>query len=52
MLASAIGNKLKDIDITYSDEQAICVMLTSGGYPESYEKGKVITGTAMPVKIP
>ena len=44
IISAVIGNKLKDIDITYSDEQAICVMLTSGGYPESYEKGKVITG--------
>ena len=44
IISAVIGNKLKDIDITYSDEQAICVMLTSGGYPENYEKGKVISG--------
>ena len=44
IMEAILDNKLKDIDITYSDEQAICVMLTSGGYPESYEKGKVITG--------
>lgn len=44
IISAVINNKLKDIDIKYSDDSAICVMLTSGGYPESYEKGKLITG--------
>ncbi|MCQ3986232.1 hypothetical protein FK507_28505, partial [Klebsiella pneumoniae] len=28
-----LDNKLKEIEINYSDEEAVCVMLTSGGYP-------------------
>ena len=44
IISAVINNKLKDIDIKYSDDSAICVMLTSGGYPQSYEKGKLITG--------
>ena len=44
IMDAIIDNNLKNIDIKYSEEESVCVMLTSGGYPESYEKGKVITG--------
>ena len=44
IMRAIIDNNLKNIEINYSKEEAICVMLTSGGYPEAYEKGKVITG--------
>lgn len=44
IMTAIIDNNLKNIEINYSKEEAICVMLTSGGYPEAYEKGKVITG--------
>lgn len=44
IMSAILDNNLKNIDIKYSKEEAICVMLTSGGYPEAYEKGKVITG--------
>lgn len=44
IMSAILDNDLKNIDIKYSKEEAICVMLTSGGYPEAYEKGKVITG--------
>ena len=44
IMTAIIDNNLKNIEINYSKEEAICVMLTSGGYPEDYEKGKVITG--------
>jgi len=37
-------NKLAEIDIMWSEKRAVCVGLASGGYPGSYEKGKVITG--------
>lgn len=37
-------DRLADLDIKYTDEAAACVVLASGGYPEEYEKGKLITG--------
>ncbi|MGL4797018.1 MAG: phosphoribosylamine--glycine ligase [Paraclostridium sp.] len=44
IIEAILENKLSDIDIKYSNQHAVCVMLTSGGYPDNYEKGKVITG--------
>ncbi len=43
LLACADGT-LKDEDVIVKDETAITVIIASGGYPGSYEKGKVIEG--------
>ena len=35
--------RLADVDIEWETGACVCVVLASGGYPESYEKGKEIT---------
>ena len=41
---ACLDGTLDQIDIRWSDRRAVCVVLASGGYPGSYEKGKVIRG--------
>ena len=43
MLACA-EQRLDEVELAWRDEWAVAVVLTSAGYPGSYEKGKVITG--------
>ena len=43
MLACA-EQRLDDVELSWRDEWAVAVVLTSAGYPGSYEKGKVIIG--------
>ena len=43
MLACA-EQRLGEVELEWRDEWAVSVVLTSAGYPGSYEKGKVITG--------
>ncbi len=44
VMNACIDGKLEDIDLQFEDNAAVCVVLASDGYPEHYEKGKVITG--------
>ncbi len=43
MLAS-VENRLADYEFKWSDDVAVCVVIASGGYPGSYEKGHPISG--------
>jgi phosphoribosylamine--glycine ligase len=44
-LFRGIGNgSFSEVDFNISEEVATTVMLVSGGYPESYKKGKEMTG--------
>jgi phosphoribosylamine--glycine ligase len=36
--------KLEDAFLKWDPRPAVCVVMASGGYPDDYEKGKVITG--------
>lgn len=39
-----IDGRLDEMQIEWYDEAAVCVVIASGGYPESSDKGRVITG--------
>lgn len=44
MLAAVPDQKLNEVPCEIIDEVATTIMLVAGGYPGSYEKGKVMTG--------
>ena len=43
LMACAQG-RLDEIEMTWDDRAAVCIVLAAGGYPGSYEKGKKIEG--------
>jgi phosphoribosylamine--glycine ligase len=44
IILASINGRLHDIDISWSDEAAVCVVLASEGYPGAYAKGLPIEG--------
>lgn len=44
IILAAMNGRLDQLEIEWSDEAAVCVILASEGYPATYPKGRVITG--------
>lgn len=44
VMEACVDGRLDEIDLRFSDEAAVCVVLASEGYPVAYEKGLPITG--------
>lgn len=44
VMEACIDGRLDQIDLQFEDNAAVCVVLASGGYPVSYEKGFPISG--------
>lgn len=44
LLYLAFEGKLKEAKPSFSNNFSVCVVMASQGYPENYEKGKLITG--------
>ena len=44
IMRATTDGTLDKVEVRFSHKSAACVVLASGGYPQHYEKGKVITG--------
>jgi phosphoribosylamine--glycine ligase len=44
VMLAVCGGTLDRVTLVWDERPAVCVVMASGGYPGSYEKGKVISG--------
>lgn len=44
VMEACVDGRLNEVKLEFEDNAAVCVVLASDGYPESYDKGKVIHG--------
>jgi phosphoribosylamine--glycine ligase len=47
-----LNQRLEQVDLQWDTDCSVCVVLASGGYPGSFEKGKVISGLAEADALP
>jgi phosphoribosylamine--glycine ligase len=44
ILEAVVDHRLHEVEVRWRPEPAVCVVMTAGGYPGVYDKGKVING--------
>lgn len=44
IMINCVNGNLKESDVVWKEETAVCVILSSSGYPEEYQKGFAIKG--------
>ena len=44
LILKSVDNKLSEVELEWDKRSCLCVVLASGGYPATYEKGKEIKG--------
>lgn len=52
LIIAALDRGLEGMTIEWAPEDSVCVVMASGGYPGSYEKGKPIAGIAEAEAMP
>jgi len=44
ILEAVVDKRLETVAVRWSDKSAVCVVIASKGYPDTYQTGKVISG--------
>ncbi len=52
LLEASVDGKLGQSELRWSPQAAVCVVMASGGYPNSYAKGQPITGLDQAAALP
>ncbi|MCG3175336.1 MAG: Phosphoribosylamine--glycine ligase [Candidatus Omnitrophica bacterium] len=52
VLDAAASGRLADVELGWSDEDCVCVVMVAGGYPGDYETGKRISGLSEAERVP
>jgi phosphoribosylamine--glycine ligase len=52
IMLACVNGTLRDLSISWKSGAAANIVIASGGYPENYEKGKVVSGIPEAQQIP
>ena len=52
LLDASVSGTLSKLELKWSPKASVCVVMASGGYPGTYDKGHIITGLAEASQLP